>query len=142
MTSKAPTLTTSFVIARNELDIAACTEACGVEPTKVWRQQRPDLPGRADIPDTNWILELADQRLYSVSEAVDQILDIVWPQRASICRFVRESKAEISLDCVVRIDFDRPLYDLQPATMRRLADLECPFWFDIQDESTDDYPYE
>ena len=134
--SSAPKLKTYFYISGWDFDPAMVTLAIGLEPSEVWKQKHKHLLHRKDIPNTCWSLGIGKQRNYSVSEAVDEVLDLIWPKRAEIKKFVMNDSVNVGIDCSVTIWEDRPVYDLSAKVIKRLADLGCEFGLDIYDYSS------
>ncbi len=128
-----PRLSTAFVIAKHNLEVEACTAAIGIEPTRVWRQRHTHLSDHPDIPNTNWIVEHRDRALDRVSEAVDEVLDLIWPRKAEIRAFLDRSGATASVVCNIHLgeNHERPVYELSAGTIRRLGELGCDFEMDI-----------
>ena len=134
--SSAPRLKTYFCISGWDFDPAMVTSAIGLEPSKVWKQKHEHLLHRKDIANTCWSLGREKQRNYSVSEAVDEVLDLIWPKRAEIKKFVMNDSFDVGIDCSVTIWEDRPVYELSAKVIKRLADLGCEFGLDIYDYSS------
>ncbi|MCP5787110.1 hypothetical protein NL329_29775, partial [Klebsiella pneumoniae] len=72
---------------------------------------------------------------YSLSEALDEVLELVWPSRDRIKVFTKDKDLRIGVTCTVKILTDRPLYDLRVKSISRLADLQSEFFLDIMDYS-------
>lgn len=134
--SSAPELKTYLCICGWDFDPAMVTSAIGLEPSKVWKQKHKHLLSRKDIPNTCWTLGRGKQKKYSVSEAVDEVLDLIWPKRAEIKKFVMNDSFNVGIDCSVTIWEDRPVYDLSEKVIKRMADLGCEFGLDIYDYSS------
>ena len=134
----APELTTYFYISGWDFDPGKCTLTIGLEPSEIWKQKHKHLLDRRDVPNTSWNLGKQKQRKYSVSEAVDEVLDLSWPKRKEIIRLSRDKSFNVGVTCSITIYDDRPVYDLSLKTIKRLADLGCEFSLDIFDYSTGD----
>ncbi len=134
----APELTTYFYIAGWDFDPAICTLAIGLDPSEIWKQEHKHLLGQKDIPNISWNLCRKKQRSYSVSEAVDEVLDLIWHKREEVIRFSMNSNFNVGVTCSVTIHEDRPTYDLSLTTIKRMAGLGCEFSLDIFDYSSDD----
>ena len=132
---KPPRLSTYFFISGRNFDPEICTSALGIEPTEIWRQKHEHLKQRKDIPNISWQLGKKKRHLYSVSEAVEEILDLIWPAREKIKMFTERKEFEVGIDCSVTIFDDRPVYELLPHTIQRLAVIGCGFGLDIFDYS-------
>jgi hypothetical protein len=110
----SPTISTYFYIAGWDLDPAACTSAIGLEPSEIWRQKREELKRRDDLPSVSWNIGHERRESHSVSEAVDTVLDLVWPARDRVKAFVLGKGLEVGVACTGTIQRDRPVYDLSP----------------------------
>jgi hypothetical protein len=60
---------------------------------------------------------------------------MVWPHREKVRSFAREHNLSITLVCNVTIFDDRPVYELKPDTMEKLAWFGAEFGLDIFDYS-------
>lgn len=134
--SKTPELTTYFSISGWDLDPESCTSALGLKPSEVWRQKHKHLLDHKDLPSVSWSLGEKNQREFSVSKAVEAVLDLVWPARERVIRFVSGKNFIVGVTCSVTIYEDRPIYDLSKETISRLAVLDCEFCLDIFDYSS------
>lgn len=133
--ARAPRISTHFYIAGWDFDTDNCTAVVGVEPSEVRRQKHSELRARKDIPNVSWNLGRIRTDSYSVSESVDEILDLIWPSRDRVKDFVDGKELVIGIACTVTIRVDRPVYDLSTTTIRRLAELSCEFILDVIDYS-------
>ena len=134
-TTVAPLLTTDFCISGWDFDPAICTTALGMEPSQVWRQTNKYILGQTRLPNICWSVGFTKRPLYSVSEAVDEVLDVIWSKRESIKQFSISEEFQVSIVCNVTIEDDRPVYDLSLKTIQCLAELGCDFCLDIFDYS-------
>jgi hypothetical protein len=132
----APRITAAFTITAVSLNLDACTAALGMQPDEVWVQQY-NVSAR-DGPHVEWSVCSGKTRSYRISDAVELVLDRVWPKREVILRFAHTNACRLVFTCGVSIDRNRrPVYKLPQLTMRRLADLECSFSLDIIDYSSE-----
>ena len=131
----APRISTHFVISGRDFDPEKCSEALGLKPSTVWRQKLEHLKARSDLANTEWQIGLDKRPLYSLDEAVLEVLGLIWPARKRIRAFLFESNLNVTLVCSVSINADRPEYCLSPTTLGRLAVLHCEFCLDIFDYS-------
>ncbi len=134
-TDTAPSLSTHFVISGRDFDPDQCSEALGLKPSNVWRQKLEHLRARDDLANTEWQIGFNKRPLYSVNEAVIEVLDLIWLARDRIRVFISESDLKAALVCSVTIQADRPEYCLSPVAMEKLAALNCEFCLDIYDYS-------
>ena len=130
-----PRLTTYLYIAGRDFEPEICTSTLGIDPTQIWRQKLKHLEHRIDLPNISWRLGRSKRPLYSVSEAVEEVLDLVWPAREKLKMFIESHDFEVGIECSVTIFDDRPVYELLPHTIQRLAVIGCRFGLDIIDYS-------
>lgn len=133
--SDAPLISTEFFVAGDSFDTEACTRLFGMNPTEVWRQKRQELVDRPDISNVAWLIRKSKRPLYSVDDAVNEVLDVVWPARQAIRDFADQNAVDIGINCNVTIYEDRPVYELSRQSINRLAQIGCSFGLDIFDYS-------
>lgn len=131
--SKAPRISSYLYISGRDFDPQACSAFIGLQPTEIWRQKREELKQREDLPNVSWNIGHEPIEGYSVSDAVDEVLDLVWPARERLRTFLQGQNIEVGIACTVAIHADRPIYDLSASTIRRLAELSCKFTLDVID---------
>ena len=135
---EAPLITAYVIVSGHSFDPDACTETVGLEPTRVWRQTRKWLLDHPDIPNGSWSVGVGKVPSYSLDETVTAALEIVWPSRVQLKRFVQSNDVELSIGSTVTIHAERPVYDLSVGVMKRLVYLGADFFLDIFDYSNDD----
>ena len=131
----APHLSTHFIISGRDFDPEKCSEALGLRPSNIWRQRLEHLRARDDLADTEWQIGFDKRQLYSLDEAVLEVLELIWPARDRIRAFLSGSDLKATLTCSVTIQVDRPEYCLSPTAMKKLTALHCEFCLDIFDYS-------
>jgi hypothetical protein len=117
-----PSLTTVLSIGGQEFNPNELTALVGIEPTKVWTQQREWI--RLSAPDMNtieWRYELEKQRKWSLGEAIDEILDVVWSKKEGICQFLSERRLRMHIHCRPFGDASVLEYVIQPEVITRMA---------------------
>lgn len=132
---RPPRIRCFFAIAAQDLNVDECTQRIGLAPSDVWRQKHDHLKFHPDIPNTEWVVETSSDSLRSTSEAIGILLERIWPKRDIIKKFLEEKGLNASITCSVTIKEDRPLYDLAPDILAKLASLGVEFGFDIYDYS-------
>ena len=135
---RSPLISAEISVSGQSFDPSVCTTAVGITPTRVWRQTREWLLDRPDLPNVSWLVSVEKVASYSTDETARMVLDIVWPRRKQLKRFVADHDVHLELTCSVTIHEDRPLYELSVGTMKRLVFLGADFGLDIFDYSTDD----
>jgi hypothetical protein len=109
---KPPSMNVAFVIAGRDTDPDDVTRTAGLEPSRLWHATSNSVLNDPRMSTVNWIVERRDVASREVDEAVRQVLDVAWPHRAGILRYLRSRKASASLTCSVTIREDRPVYAL------------------------------
>jgi hypothetical protein len=122
-----------LTLAGRDFDPDECTRAIGVAPTEVWTQRRDQLRARADLDNVVWSVGIDEASHDSVSDAVDAVLDLIWPRRDAIVRHAEQRGLRIAMSCTVRIHADAPEYSLSARTIQRLAELKAELVLDIFD---------
>jgi hypothetical protein len=85
----------------------------------------------------SWLIRKSGRPFYSTDEAVNEILDAIWPARKAIREFAKLNAVDVGINCNVTIYEDRPAYELSTNTIDRLAQIGCGFGLDIFDYSED-----
>ena len=132
--SQAPVIKSCLAIGADDLDPDAITQQLGLEPTRIWRQKRKHLE-ELSVPNTQWVLEIETTSKDSVSEALDELIAVLWPIRDRVRELAQSASSWTWFVSTVIIHEDRPLYDLQPATIEKLAYWGCEWNLDIYDYS-------
>lgn len=136
--SGLPMITAHFFLAGRDLDTDEITRSLGLEPSEVWQQQRAELRARTDLPTVVWKYGFKRKYLPSTTDAVELILDTVWPLRARVEAYTATHDVQIGIECSVTISEDRPVYELSSVAISRMSDLHCEFLLDVFDYSGDD----
>ena len=131
----APQITVWFVLAGDDFDADACTAAIGLSPASIWRQKRPELRDHPDLNNMNWSFGAEKVSEYSTNTVVASVLKDVWQRRDAIAAFASQHALTASVCCNITIYQERPVYQLSPDVMRKLADLDAVFLMDIFDYS-------
>jgi len=129
----APDVTAHFFVAGRDFDSAGVTKSLGLEPTEIWQQPRPELRKRTDLANVCWKYGFKKKPFTSISDAVNEVLEVVWPLRDHVARYVSKNRVQVGIECTVTIHADRPVYELSSTVISRLADLRCEFLLDIFD---------
>lgn len=132
---RCPLISAFFVISGKGFDTTECTVETGIKPTEVWRQGREDLKQREDLPDTSWSVGFDGRRLYSINDAVVEVLAVIWPRRRPIRTYLTRAGLQATFCCDVTIHVDRPEYVLEPDVIRKMAWLGAGFGLDVFDYS-------
>jgi hypothetical protein len=135
---KAPTINTVLSLSGPNLVVDECTSAVGLEPTSSRAtsvQRGVRLPsGEPNILPPEWILRISSDSSWEIDPELNRLLDLIWPRRALIKALLT---ADPSLSGTflsnVHIEDGRPVYELLPATLSRLAELGLAWCMDIFD---------
>jgi len=132
---RAPKIRASFCVVGRNWDPHECTEAIGIQPTKIWHQQRPALRKRRDLNTEEWVLVWEKQELYDTDEAVQGVLNMIYPARDRLRAFLQANGLRCTVVCTVFIrgdpTADRPVYELSSQTIERLATLGAGFVLEV-----------
>jgi len=135
ITSVPPILSVFMIVGGDNLDIEECTRAIGIEPTEVWCQTKSKLPDLPGVEKRQWIFGIEKKECYSVSEMLDELMEVLWPLNERIINYLNDREISCSFVCNVTIYEDRPLYSLSPGVMEKMASLGAEFLMDIFDYS-------
>ena len=131
-------ISTFVGVSGRGFDVDECTRAIGREPTEIWRQKRPHLRERVDLPDTEWMVGFQWRPFDAVDDAVRETISQIWDARSRFVAFAEAHHLSRFLVCSVRIWRERPLYNLTAQSLRQLGELGVEFSLDIYDYSEDD----
>ena len=67
----------------------------------------------------------------SFDEVVQIVLCKIWPFHEEVCSFQRANNLRAFLDCYVEYRVDRPLINLEPDSLKKMASLECSFGLEV-----------
>lgn len=127
-----PQIRTIFCISGDDLHFDAVSVQVGLKPTKVWRQSNEKLLDINELENSCWSYELEKQVCYSTDDAVDLLLDKIWPFREKIKTYGKNNpNSTLSIVVNVFMDEHRPLYEYKPQTLTRIAEINCSILMDI-----------
>lgn len=92
--------------------------------------------GEPFVRSPYWTYGLRKLPLYSLSDALERLLDEVYVYREAILNYLEERKGKdirASFIATVTMHKDRPLFDLGPNVLQRLAAFGFEFSLDIFD---------
>lgn len=141
MSPRAPVIRTEFWIEGNELDHEEFSRLVGFQPvrsgTKGDLSSNPMAATRGvRVPETYWLIEV-ERNSYSMDEGIQEMLTQIWPHREKVLEYLKiRPRVEMGITVVIHIDEDRPVYEISPDSIRKMADLGCSFMID------DIYPME
>lgn len=115
--------------------MASPTCRAGLEPTGLWTQRIPSLQANPNLKNASWFFGFEKRPLYSTDEAVQLVLETIWPKRERLLSYLSTHDATTVMTCSVTILVDRPVYELSAGTMGKLHELRCEFLLDIFDYS-------
>lgn len=123
------TISSTFFISGREFDPDHLSGLLEVQPSEIWRQQRPWLKDRRDIPQISWRFDLTSRHHWSVDSAIREVLDIFSPRCEQITTFAREHNCEVHLRLILHDDETVIVYEIGAETMLSLAVLGCSLSF-------------
>lgn len=132
MYSRAPVTWTKFCIEGDELDPDAFTRLVGVQPSRIGRKgelsANPMAAKRGvKIPQTFWCIEV-EHRSYSMDEGIQMLLAQIWPHREKVREYLQtRPTVTAGMNTTIHIDEDRPVYEISLDSIKKLAELDCPF---------------
>lgn len=133
----APYISSIFVITGMELRPNECTTALNLIPTDFCAEAKLTglmMPsGEPFRRKPFWSIDFVKQRSYSVDDELNRLIDVLWPRRREIVRFLKTTSNEAAFVTNVTIYHDRPRYELSPRTLQRLAYFGCEWGLDIFD---------
>jgi hypothetical protein len=128
---KTPLISSSFSVGGNEFDSSEFSEIIEIQPTRIWKQTKPELRNRHDLNNFEWIYKIKKKPLWSIGEAVNEILEIFWLKRQKIVSYSEKNKLSISIGCSIYIDDpmedSNPELCLYPDLIQKMADLKADF---------------
>jgi hypothetical protein len=123
-----PTITSILNIGGHQFKPEEFTQLVGVQPTKIWTQQHEAVKViRPDINTIGWVYELKKQRKWSLGEAINELLDIVWNKREEIRRFLSENGLNMAIRCRPFGDASVLEYIIQTDVIRKMAFFDASF---------------
>jgi hypothetical protein len=125
------------VIAGNEFDPDEATNQIGLEPTRIWFQTDRLLLLEKELPKVEWSIGGKKRNFDEVEEAVQQVLEAIWPAREKIRSYVRLNGLRSAFICAVFIYTEPPMYCLSAESMRRMASFQAEFSMVIYDYRDD-----
>lgn len=132
---KAPVLGTSFWTRGEELDPDEFTCLVGIQPYSTGKKgEILSHPAAArqgfKSRETLWAIEV-EHKTYSMDEGIQAVLRYIWPHREKVLDYTRaRPSVEMGVTSAIHIYQDRPVYDISPDSIKKLADLGCSFMID------------
>jgi len=126
-----------LTLGGRDFDPEECTRVVGLLPAKVWAQRYEHLRGRVDLDNVNWSVGFEEKEYDGISDAVDEVLERVWPYRDKLVTYAEQHGLRITVNCNVRIYAEAPEYSLSASTVQRLAELKAGVLMDIFDYRED-----
>lgn len=132
VSTKAPVIETKFCIVGDELDPDAFTRLVGVQPHRTGKKGELSANPMAAkrgvrIPQTFWCIEV-EHRSYSMDEGIQALLAQIWPHREKVLEYLQARPTVTSgMNSTIHMGEDRPVYEISLDSIKKLAELECPF---------------
>lgn len=111
-----------------------CSDVVGELPSRTYRRGEPYGPLQRVARSNVWELDGEWQDVDSTDDALAAFLSRLWERHQQIRSFCEANDARCDLLVIVKILLERPVFELSALSIRRLADLNAAFAFDIYDE--------
>jgi hypothetical protein len=122
---------TFYIAADHPFDPAVITDTLGVVPNYIWKQKKEKLINVPHVPQMSWGYQLPPQEYDTIDKPVNEILDTFLPLRDIIIPFVKQHRLKLCVDVLIHMyecNMDcHVVCELEPATLKRLAEFEVPF---------------
>lgn len=118
-------VSSTLFISGKEFDPDSLSQLIKTEPSEVWRQKRPWLKNRSDIPQIEWRYDLSKRPHWSIDDAIREVLNIFSPRSEKIRAFARQHDCEVHLRLQLHADETVIIYEVSAETMGLLAELGC-----------------
>jgi hypothetical protein len=117
-----PSITTVLSIGGHEFQPDELTSLVGVKPTKIWTQKHERIKlTHPNINTIEWRYELEKQRKWSLGEAIDEILNVIWSKKDDLNQFLLEKQLRMHIDCRPFGDASKIEYIIQPEAMKKMV---------------------
>ncbi len=117
-----PKITTNLSIGGHHFNPDELTLLVGVRPTKVWTQRHEWIKGTCpDIDTIEWRYELKEQDKWSLGEAIEEILEVVWSKKEEVRRFLLDNRLTLHIDCRPFGDASMIEYIIQPEVITKMG---------------------
>jgi hypothetical protein len=127
-----PLMSAWFVVTGMKFHPNDCTAHFGVEPTEASREGEARLGKRPTVRYSSWRLKTKKTRLRHTDEALQLLLNLIWPKRRQIMNFVKENDLKITITlCLTGHSKRNFLYDFSPRTLTQLSFFKAPLTLDI-----------
>jgi len=110
-------------------DVARLTQYLGLKPDKALNKGEPLIEGAAPIPQSIWELKSTLSVHSSLEEHVVSLLDVLAPHKSELVEIAKKYKTVIAVGA--RYNEPNPEIVLEPAVLRKLADLGVSLWLDL-----------
>jgi hypothetical protein len=130
-----PFVTTSYIIDSTALDPQEFCNLTGLLPLPLVSRQ--DSFATRLAPKSLLVMDLRKRRIDTTDAGVSELLDLLWPFRERLTIFLQQAEISSRVISTVWIDHHRPVYELLPDSLRRLAALGAGYRlevFDYRDE--------
>jgi len=138
--STAPKISVYLCVVGMDLDPREFSDSTGLEATEECGESRATgrlVPsGEPYIRKPYWHFGYEKLPSYSLSDCIDDLLERLWPHRESICKYMQDARdkdVKASFVATITMYHERPVYDLQPDVLRRLASFGFELTMDIFD---------
>lgn len=130
-----PRIDATLCIRGSNWDANSASVATALVPTRVIKEGDPRRTGRGHHDVSEWRLgvsEVAD----SWDTVLSKLVDVIWPARERLRRFVDDHNLECEIAVSVTITEEKAEPPVNPETMTRLATLGIPVTVAVDDYSS------
>jgi hypothetical protein len=129
----ATTVECVFSLGGRDIDPDLITQELGVAPTNIWRQRRPNLAARTDLPNVAWEFSSGACQSDNIEEPIERTLDGIRPGLDKVKGLAARLNLRTSMTVIVQVRSNAPLYAIGPATLASLGEIGTELSLDIAD---------
>jgi len=96
---------------------------------------RPQSVPPGALPEAWWAIEVSQRNLESTEPVISAVLDRLEPMQSLILSMAGDPRFLMELDCTVEVEEERPVLEVSPPTLERLASLKAALGFEVHDYS-------
>ena len=133
--STSPEIRWHFRVEGDELDPEEFTRLVGIQPIAYGKKGEPSPHPSLQklghtIPETFWEIKIT-RNSYSTDEGMQELWGLIWEKREAIVEYL-QGRPEVHIGVLVGVTIyeDRPVYELSPDTIKKLAYLGAKFVMD------------
>jgi hypothetical protein len=128
-----PTIECVFSLAGKNFDPADVSKELGIACTNSWRQKRPWLLSREDLPHAAWELGVGPEPCLNLDDALTKLFDSIRDLTDGIREVAQRRRLKPSVVCIIRITLAVPAYVISSRSIAILSALGAELSLDIAD---------